>query len=110
MAKRSSRNPDHYRRRHFAQRAADSGWSVRNLEAEIIRDQARPARAAPHPDPIAAAATLEDTMTRALGIGIRTSTRRNGYQLLWGQAGRDRLRPAAAIDGVHPMGLWAWAV
>ena len=83
--------PDHYRRRHFAQRAADSGWSVRNLEAEIIRDQARPARAAPHPDPIAAAATLKDMMTRALGIGVRARSRRNGYRLLWGQASRDPL-------------------
>jgi hypothetical protein len=69
-----------------------SGWAVRSLEAEIIRDgQARPARAAPNADQIAAAATLEDTMTRALGIGIRARPRRNGSQLLWGQAARDRL-------------------
>ena len=84
--------PDHNRRRHFAQRAADSGWSVRNLEAELMRDaESRPGRAAPHPDQVAAAATLEDTMTRALGIGIQARPHRQGYQLLLDQAARDRL-------------------
>ena len=54
--------PDHDRRRQLAHRAAESGWSVRNLEAEIIRGaKPRQARAAPHPDHVAAAATLEDT-------------------------------------------------
>src|ERR1019366_8202934 len=31
--------PDHHRRRTLAKRAADAGWSVRTLEAEIARDQ-----------------------------------------------------------------------
>ena len=64
--------PDHDRRRQLAHRAADSGWSVRNLEAEIMRGaESRPARAAPHPDHVAAAATLEDTISRALGIDVQ---------------------------------------
>ena len=84
--------PDHDRRRQLAHRAADCGWSVRNLEAEIIRDaEARPARAAPHPDHVAAAATLEDTITRALGIGVQARPHRHGYQLLLDQAAGERL-------------------
>jgi ParB family chromosome partitioning protein len=84
--------PDHERRRRLSQRAADKGWSVRQLEAEIVRrPESRPIRAAAHPDLIAAAATLEDTMTRALGIGIQARPHRHGYQLLLDQAARDRL-------------------
>jgi hypothetical protein len=48
--------PDHDRRRQLAHRAAESGWSVRDLEAEIIRAaESRPARTSPHPDHVAAA-------------------------------------------------------
>jgi ParB family chromosome partitioning protein len=84
--------PDHDRRRQFAQRAADSGWSVRNLEAEIIRGpKPRPERRVPHPDQLAGAATLEETISRALGIGVQARPRRRGYQLLLDQAAGDRL-------------------
>jgi ParB family transcriptional regulator, chromosome partitioning protein len=84
--------PDHRRRRQLARRAADTGWSVRNLEAEITRGtESRPAPAAPHPDHVAAAAALEDTIRRALGTGVKARPHRRGYQLLLDQASRDRL-------------------
>jgi ParB family chromosome partitioning protein len=84
--------PDHDRRRQLAQRAADSGWSVRNLEAEIMHGgESRLARATPHPDHVAAAATLEDTVSRALGVGVQARPHRFGYQLLLDQAARDGL-------------------
>ena len=84
--------PDHDRRRQLARRATESGWSVRNLEAEIIRRLgSRPIRAAPHPDHIAAATTLEETISRALGIVVYARPHRRGYQLLLDQAAGDRL-------------------
>ena len=71
--------PDHDRRRQLAHRGAESGWSVRNLEAEIIRGaKPRQARAAPHPDHVAAAATLEESISRALGTGVQASPHRRG--------------------------------
>jgi ParB family transcriptional regulator, chromosome partitioning protein len=84
--------PDHDRRRQLARRAADTGWSVRNLEAEISRGtESRPAPAAPHPDHVAAAATLEDTISKALGTGVKARPHRRGYLLLLDQAAGDRL-------------------
>jgi ParB family transcriptional regulator, chromosome partitioning protein len=84
--------PDHNRRRDLAHRAVDGDWSVRNLETEIMRGrESRSARPAAHPDHIAAAATLEDTVSRALGIGVQARPYRNGYQLLLDRAARDRL-------------------
>ena len=60
---------DHGRRRQLAHRAVDGGWSVRDLEAEIMCGApAREASAAPHPDHVDAAATLADTISGALGI------------------------------------------
>ena len=82
--------PDHHRRRQLARRAADTGWSVRNLEAETTRStKSPPAPAAPHPDHVAAAATLEDTISRAPGTGVNARPHRRGYQLLLDQAARD---------------------
>jgi ParB family transcriptional regulator, chromosome partitioning protein len=84
--------PDHDRRRQLARRAIENGWSVRNLEAEIAGGaEPRPIRAAPHPDHIAAAATLEDTISKALGIGVQARPHHRGYQLLLDQAAGDRL-------------------
>ena len=84
--------PDHDRRRQLARRAAENGWSVRNLEAEINRGtESRSARGAPHPDHVEAAATLEDTISRALRAGVRARVYRGGYQLLLDQAAADRL-------------------
>lgn len=83
--------PDHDRRR-FAHSAADGGWSVRNLEAEIARThEPRPTRATPHPDHVAAAAILEDTVSRALGVDVQARPHRDGYRLLLDQPAGDRL-------------------
>jgi ParB family transcriptional regulator, chromosome partitioning protein len=84
--------PDHHRRRQLAHRAVDGGWSVRNLESEIARGaESRRMRAAPHPDHAAAAATLEDTVSRALGLAVQARPHRRGYQLLLDQTARERL-------------------
>jgi ParB family transcriptional regulator, chromosome partitioning protein len=69
--------PDHHRRRVLARRAAEGGWSVRTLEAEIAR-AAKPTepRPSPHPDQCAAAAKLQDaTPTQP---GARRVRRRTG--------------------------------
>ena len=63
--------PDHNRRRDLAHRAVEFDWSVRNLEAEIMRGrESRPARPALQPDHVAAAARLEGTVSRALGVAV----------------------------------------
>ena len=93
LARRIGRSrSDHDRRRQLARRAAESGWSVRNLKAEIDRGaESRPARGAPHPDHVEAAATLEDTISRALRAGVQARVYRGGYQLLLDQAAVERL-------------------
>jgi ParB family chromosome partitioning protein len=83
--------PEHVRRRQLARRASDSGWSVRRLEAEIVRAESHPARAAAHPDHVAAAATLEDTIGKVLRVAVQARVHRRGYQLLLDQAAADRL-------------------
>jgi len=84
--------PDHDCRRQLANRAADSDWSVRNLETEIARRaESRPACAIAHADQLDAAATLEDAISRALGIDVQARPHRLGYQLLLDQAARYRL-------------------
>ena len=64
--------PDHDRRRVLGRRAAEGGWSVRVLEAEIARG-AKPAapRPVPHPDQCAAAAKLQDAIANATGCEAR---------------------------------------
>ena len=55
-------------RRQLARRAVNGDWSVRDLEAEIMCSRTSgPARSAPHHDHVAAAASLEDTISRAPG-------------------------------------------
>ena len=84
--------PDHDRRRQLARRATESGWSVRDLEAEIAGGaEPRPMLAAPHPDHVAAAATLDDTICKALGIGVQARPHHRGYQLLLDQTAGGRL-------------------
>jgi ParB-like chromosome segregation protein Spo0J len=61
--------PDHHRRRSLARHAADGGWSVRALEAEIARSATPPApRPSPHPDQCAAAARLR-VLSQAPAVG-----------------------------------------
>jgi len=56
--------PDHHRRTVLARRAADAGWSVRVLEAEIARRAKGRSAPEAHPDHEAAAARLQDTISR----------------------------------------------
>jgi ParB family transcriptional regulator, chromosome partitioning protein len=84
--------PDHHRRRSLARRAAEGGWSVRALEAEIAR-VARPAapRRQPHPDQCAAAARLQDVIAMATGCEAKATPHRRGFQIILDQAAADRL-------------------
>ncbi|HWF49859.1 MAG TPA: ParB/RepB/Spo0J family partition protein [Solirubrobacteraceae bacterium] len=90
--------PDHHRRRVLARRAADGGWSVRALEAEIAR-AAKPTepRPSPHPDLRAAAAKLQDAIVHATGCEARATPHRHGFQIILDQAAADRL--ARILDG-----------
>ena len=84
--------PDHYRRRVLAQRAAQGGWSVRALEAEIARGaEPRPRASDPHPDQVAAAARIHDLLAQATGCEIQARPHRLGYQLILDQDAVDRL-------------------
>jgi ParB family transcriptional regulator, chromosome partitioning protein len=83
--------PDHGRRRILARRAAEEGWSVRTLEAEIGRRAEPRRRPTPHPDHEAAASRLQDAINRATGSDVRARPHRSGYQLLLDQAAAARL-------------------
>jgi ParB family chromosome partitioning protein len=92
--------PDHCRRRVLARRAAEGGWSVRALEAEIARaSQPRARPAEPHPDQVAAAARLHDLFAQATGCEIEARLHRLGYQLILNQAAIDRLIRMLLPDG-----------
>jgi ParB family chromosome partitioning protein len=83
--------PDHDRRRTLAQRAAEHGWSIRALEAEIAKPGARK-QPEPHPDHTAAAERLEIALTRATGSDATARPHRHGYQILLDQHAAERLR------------------
>jgi len=84
--------PDHHRRRVLARRAADGGWSIRTLEAEIARGTEPPAQPREsHPDQWAVAARLEDAITHATGCDARARPHRRGYQIVIDQSAADRL-------------------
>jgi ParB family chromosome partitioning protein len=84
--------PDHHRRRELAERAAERGWSVRALEAEIARASPPPHRpTGPHPDQVAAADKLHELLARATGCQIEARPHRLGYQLILDQDAADRL-------------------
>jgi ParB family transcriptional regulator, chromosome partitioning protein len=83
--------PDHHRRRTLAKRAADAGWSVRMLEAEIARDEQRRPRPEPHPDHRAAAARLQDAIIKATGRDARARPHQHGYQIILDQAAAHQL-------------------
>jgi ParB family chromosome partitioning protein len=78
---------DHDARRRLARRALDEGWSVRRTE-----DEARAANEATqtirvrrhrgaHPDHLAAAADLAETLGRAFGSDVRVSPKGEGYKV-----------------------------
>jgi ParB family chromosome partitioning protein len=84
--------PDHHRRTVLARRAADAGWSVRALQAEIARrPTGRPGPPQAHPDQEEAAARLQDTLSRAVGSDVTARPYRDGYQVVLDQAASDRL-------------------
>ena len=76
---------DHEARRRIARRAAAQAWSVRRTEAEAraANEAAQPIRARKgpiaHPDQVAAAADLADTLGRALGSAVRVTPKGEGY-------------------------------
>jgi ParB family chromosome partitioning protein len=85
--------PDHHRRRTFARRAVEHGWSVRQLERELARRRAPDtshAREA-HPDQRAAAARLQDLISLATGTDARARPHRDGYQVILDQTAADHL-------------------
>jgi len=84
--------PDHQRRLALARRAAEAGWSVRRLEAEIARPGHRsPPRPEPHPDAAAAATRLEETIEKATGCQATARPHHHGYQLILNQDAAQRL-------------------
>jgi ParB family transcriptional regulator, chromosome partitioning protein len=91
--------PDHERRRALVRRAADAGWSVRALEAEIARGH-RPARQQhdPHPDHCAVAAELESALTRAIGREARAIPYRDGFRITLDQGAAERLALILGAD------------
>jgi ParB family chromosome partitioning protein len=80
---------DHAERRRLARRAADEEWSVRRTEEEAraAAEAAAPVKArrgpvsGPHPDQLAAAVELADTLGRALGSPVRVAPRGAGYRV-----------------------------
>ncbi len=84
--------PDHHHRRALGRRAAEGGWSVRALEAEIGR-VAKPAapRRRPHPDQCATAARLQDVIAAATGCEAKATPHRRGFRIILDQAAADRL-------------------
>ena len=91
--------PDHHRRLMLARQAAERGWSVRALEAEIAR-AAKPSavRPAPDADQCAVATRLEDAITRAIGCEATAKPYRNGFQILLDHPAADRLARALGAD------------
>jgi len=91
--------PDHHRRRVLARRAAEHRWSVRALEAEIARDgSARRIPLRPPADQAAAAARLEDALTRATGCEVRARPHQRGYQIIVDHHGAQRLAELIAAN------------
>jgi ParB family transcriptional regulator, chromosome partitioning protein len=95
--------PDHARRRTLARRAAEQGWSVRALE-RAIAPSAAPARQQrdPHPDHHAAAAKLEDAITKATGVEARARPHRDGFRITLDHAGAERLAQILADHTTEP--------
>ena len=91
--------PDHHRRRSLARRAAEAGWSVRQLEAEIA-SAAKPTqrRRPPHPDHCARAARLQDAIVNATGCEVRATPHQDGFRITVDQAAAGRLHSLLGGD------------
>lgn len=73
---------DHDARRRLGRSAAQDGWSVRTLEARARKGTTEPAagpREGPHhPDQLAAATEIAETLEVALGLEVRVRAQRGG--------------------------------
>jgi ParB family chromosome partitioning protein len=77
---------DHHARRRLARRASEDGWTVRRTEdeARAINESSQSIRVrrgtrGAHPDQLAAASDLADTLGRALGTAVRVTAKGEGY-------------------------------
>jgi ParB family chromosome partitioning protein len=75
--------PDHGRRRRLARLAAAGGWSVRRLEREARGELAVATQGGAHPDQLAFADELADTLGRALGRDLEVAPGPEGYRVLF---------------------------
>ncbi|CAA9513093.1 MAG: Chromosome (plasmid) partitioning protein ParB [uncultured Solirubrobacteraceae bacterium] len=78
--------PDHDDRRRLARAAAAEGWTVREVERRARSAAERPEpstrhSAEPHPDQLAAAASLGDLFAGAMGADVRVAPRGSGYRV-----------------------------
>lgn len=72
--------------------AGDRRWEPPGDETEITRaSKSRRKHSRPNADHAAAAARLEDVLSKATGSGIRARPHRDGYQLLLDKQAADRL-------------------
>jgi hypothetical protein len=91
--------PDHHRRLVLARQAAERGWSVRALEAEIARAAKPPAtRPSSDADQCAVASRLEEAITRAIGCEATAKPYRRGFQILLDHPAADRLARALGAE------------
>ena len=94
----------HSRRRELAKRAAQGGWSVRTLEAEIARGpQTRRRSSEPHPDQVAIAAKLHDLLARATGCEIQARPHRLGYRVILDQGAGQLLQTTGSDVPARPL-------
>lgn len=94
--------PDHHRRRELARQAVTASWSVRVLEAEIVRSAKPRPRREPHPDHCAAAANLQDAIVHAIGCDARAVPHRQGFQVILDQSAAERLTRILGGEAVTP--------
>ena len=73
---------DHETRRRLARSAAQEGWSVRALEARARKDAVKSPAArregTPHPDQLAAATEIAETLEAALGVEVQVRPQSGG--------------------------------
>ena len=78
--------PDHDDRRRLARAAVAEGWTVREVERRARSAAERPEPSSrhaqePHPDQLAAAASLGDLFAGAMGADVRVTPRGPGYRV-----------------------------
>ena len=74
--------PDHDQRRRLARLAVAGGWSVRRLEREARGELASSTDGSAHPDQVAFAGELADTLGRALGRDVVVVAGLEGYRVI----------------------------